>query len=525
MGKLRLERPYQDYAWRAALAAERGLRHFRRRHRAIAPLTETGLRAQRLLMSVLAGGLGGLTHPRPWAEGAAAGVSSLYETIRRLTAARSAAFALAVALVLTATIGLRVIHLNDLGFNSDEAVYSGQAASIANDGELKGLFPTFRAHPLLFQSVLSLGYQFGVSDLAGRLLAVALGTMTGVVVYQLGTLLYGRKAGVVAALFMALMPYHVIVSRQVLRGAPMTLFAALALYFMARFSVTQRPGWLYATGAAMGLTFLSKETGVLLLGAIYAFLALNPTITARMKDLAISVGVMVLVILPFPISMTFAGKADTGGQYFIWQLFRRPNHDWAFYPSTVPEAIGPLVIIAALAGFWLLRGKGSWRETLLLSWIAVPIMFFQLWPVKGFQYLLPIAPAVAILAARTLATWSPPKEVFIRCMRGPSSWLAPVATGVISLSLLIPTWQQVQPSTSDTFLAGSGSVPGGREAGHWIETNIPEGAKLMTVGPSMANILQFYGHREALGLAVSPNPLHRNPSHKPIANPDRAIRS
>ena len=47
----------------------------------------------------------------------------------------------------------------------------------------------------------------------------------------------------------------------------------------------------------------------------------------------------------------------------------------------------------------------------------------------------------------------------------------------------------------------------------------------MTVGPSMANILQFYGHREALGLAVSPNPLHRNPSYKPILNPDLAIRS
>ena len=46
----------------------------------------------------------------------------------------------------------------------------------------------------------------------------------------------------------------------------------------------------------------------------------------------------------------------------------------------------------------------------------------------------------------------------------------------------------------------------------------------MTIGPSMANIVQFYGHRKAYGLSVSPNPLHRNPSYEPLANPDLLIR-
>ena len=47
----------------------------------------------------------------------------------------------------------------------------------------------------------------------------------------------------------------------------------------------------------------------------------------------------------------------------------------------------------------------------------------------------------------------------------------------------------------------------------------------MTIGPSMANIIKFYGHQEALGLSVSPNPLHRNPSYEPIYNPDFEIRT
>jgi hypothetical protein len=68
-------------------------------------------------------------------------------------------------------------------------------------------------------------------------------------------------------------------------------------------------------------------------------------------------------------------------------------------------------------------------------------------------------------------------------------------------------------------------VPGGRETGEWIQDNIPKGARFLTIGPSMANIVRYYGHREAFGLSVSPNPLHRNPSYEPISNPDFKIRT
>ena len=40
----------------------------------------------------------------------------------------------------------------------------------------------------------------------------------------------------------------------------------------------------------------------------------------------------------------------------------------------------------------------------------------------------------------------------------------------------------------------------------------------------MANLVQFYGQRKAYGLAVSPNPLHRNPVYEAMKNPDRLIR-
>jgi hypothetical protein len=136
---------------------------------------------------------------------------------------------------------------------------------------------------------------------------------------------------------------------------------------------------------------------------------------------------------------------------------------------------------------------------------------------------------VAILAARTLTAWSPGQGLWGRApmfaRRSPTAaWFAPAAVGLIALTLVAASLDRIQPSRGGELLAGAGGVPGGREAGAWIDQNVPEGAKLMTVGPSMANIVQFYGHRKAYGLSVSPNPLHRNPSYEPIENPDRMVR-
>ena len=431
-----------------------------------------------------------------------------------------------VPLLLIVALGgfLRLWHLNAVGFNSDEVVYSGQAASIASDPQLTPFFPIFRAHPLLFQSILSIGYHFGFDPVFGRILAAAFGVATIILIYLIGRLLYGPKAGLMASFFLALMPYHVVVSRQVLLDGPMTFFATLALYLVARYATSARAQWILAAGAAVGLAFLSKEVGIVMFGALYTFFALAPEVAVRIRILLLSLAVSVLVILPYPLSLLFAGKSGTGGQYLAWQLFRRPNHGLAFYPSTLSVALGPALIVVAMAGLWLLRGGYSWRETLLLSWIVVPLLFFELYPVKGYQYPLPIAPAVVLLGARAVLSLSAALALYRPRLGLPVRLATPALALAIGISLFIPSWSRIEPSHAGTFLAGTGGVPGGRETGEWIARNVPEGAVLMTIGPSMANIVEFYGHRQAYGLSVSPNPLNRNPSYQPVPNPDLSIR-
>jgi hypothetical protein len=433
-----------------------------------------------------------------------------------------------VALAAITAVGatVRLVNFNAVGYNSDEAVYAGQGASIAHDQVLAPYFPVFRAHPLLFQSVVSVGYQFGWGDWWGRFASVLFGLATVLLVFELGRLVYGARTGLIAAAILALMPYHVAVTRQVLLDGPQTFFLTLTLYLLARYGTSRSTVWLYAAGSALGLSVLAKEPAILFCGGVYAFFALAPQVGIRVRHFLGAVVLMALTIIPFPLAIALSGRPKSGGNFLAWQLFRRPNHSLLFYPTVVPLAIGLGVVLAAVAALVLTRYHRSWtwRETLLVCWIVVPAAFFELWPVKGFQYLLPMAPAVALLAAR-LFTLPQPLPLYRPALlrRVPIGALRSAVLVALLATLAWPAVAITQPSERETFLAGSGGVPGGREMGAWIRTNVPEGATMLAIGPSMANIVEFYGHRRAYGLSVSSNPLRRNPSYEPVGNPNRRI--
>jgi len=460
------------------------------------------------------------------------------------TAGRDRRWLLLTALPLTAILAtalfFRFWQLAAVGFNGDEAVYTGTAASLAGNHALSTLFPVFRAHPLLFQTLLSVVLRIHETDWTARAFAAAIGVAAVAMTFLLGRRLYGRGAGLLAALLIAVMPYHVIVSRQVLLDGLMTLCATAALYCVVRYLHDAAPGWLAAGGAMIGAAILSKETSVILLGGLYAFFALTPRARMRVRHLLPAAGIMVAEVAVWPVSLRLSGQGQTGQNYLLWQLLRPPNHGLWFYFTVLPSWIGLAVLAAALSGLIWLRREATWRERLLLAWLVIPVIFFTLWPVKGFEYLLPVAPPLAILAGRTLARPLPLPSKSLPSTSLPSkslpggewlrsrSWLPGAAMAALASitvgSLVVSTWSHIEPSASTSFLAGSGGLNGGRQAGDWIAHNAPRGARLLAIGPSVANVLEFYGHRPVSALSVSPNRHNRNPAYVPVPNPDKALR-
>ena len=75
----------------------------------------------------------------------------------------------------------------------------------------------------------------------------------------------------------------------------------------------------------------------------------------RVRDIIGSLGVMGVVIAAFPLAISLAGSRHRRELPRVAAV-PAPNHDWIFYPTTVPVAIGLLVV----ARPW--RGSGCFAR-------------------------------------------------------------------------------------------------------------------------------------------------------------------
>ena len=200
-----------------------------------------------------------------------------------------------------------------------------------------------------------------------------------------------------AAAVLAVMPYHVIVTRQALLDGPETTLFLLSMYLLARYSRDAEARWLFAAAFAAGLTVLAKETAILLIPIAVAYFLLTPTVKLSLVRILVALAIFIAAFGPYPAAILIGKGTGAAQAFFLWEVLRQPNHPWTFYAEVLPGAIGPLIFVAGVIGLILAIHRGHWQDRLLLAWLAVPIAFFEVWPVKGYQYLLPVAPAVAIL--------------------------------------------------------------------------------------------------------------------------------
>lgn len=106
----------------------------------------------------------------------------------------------------------------------------------------------------------------GDSQLAGRLVGVALGALTVLLVYLIARRVWGRRIGLLAGGLTAVFPPLVLLSRELLSESlfiPLTLGAVLCLLNFRRSGGALR--WAAAAGALCGLAALTRNTALPLL--------------------------------------------------------------------------------------------------------------------------------------------------------------------------------------------------------------------------------------------------------------------
>ena len=108
-----------------------------------------------------------------------------------------------------------------------------------------------------------------------RIISVIFGSLTVSMLYLFGKVMYDRKTGLIAALFLCFSTYHSLYSRIFMLEALTLFFITLFLYFfwLGQCSEEWKKSTTYAiiSGAMMGLAFDAKYISLFLIPAVLAY--------------------------------------------------------------------------------------------------------------------------------------------------------------------------------------------------------------------------------------------------------------
>jgi 4-amino-4-deoxy-L-arabinose transferase-like glycosyltransferase len=420
-----------------------------------------------------------------------------------------------VIIIVSASI-LRLWDLGSIGFNGDEAVYSGQSATLAGYDEFAKYFSIYRAHPLFLQFIVSIFLaNFGVTDTIARIVPAIFGIMTAIIVYFIGKELYDKRIAMIAAIVITIIPYHIIVSRQVLLDVPLSFFSMLTVFFVIRYIKLKKESyWLYLIGVSSGLSFLSKEVGIFVL--IASIISLIVTRKFSLKSFTIIVSSFLLATSPFWIPILIIPEAhQTALSYWQWQTSRDQNQPDTFYLSIIiRDALGYVLTGLFILSIIYLWKSGSMRNPnilVLLIWIGTTFLFFQILPIKGFHFVQSIVAPLVLLGLSLLDRLWTKNILHYRILAITFIPLILLTTGPI----LNYIFQIYSPP-----LAGSGGIPYVREGAMWMKDNIRGNGIILTIDATTANIIKFYANKEVFSLHSN-----KNPAYTVIGNPDLYILS
>jgi len=426
------------------------------------------------------------------------------------TARKTKALLLGVTLLAFA---LRLYHLSFQSLWRDEV-----DAVLFAQRDLPAILATFvqpgQNGPLYFLSLHFWLAAAGTSEFALRFFSLLFGLLTVPLLYALGRRLLGVRAGLMAALLLAVSPYHVWYSQEGKMYALVAFLAVLSLYLFSRALAENRWAWwlsyLAVTGLALYVHFFAP---LLILVALAWFLLSGRWRRPTLGRLALALAGLALVALPIvrwllPVLLTpattgypFYGLGDMAAALFwAFSLGFRPQ------PGLLPLALFALLLLAGLltspspvadgggdglsrpvdTNMWGATTRQGWGLGFLAAWLVLPLLAVYLVclyrPVFTDRYLILILPAFVLLLAAGLVNlakrWPP---------------LAALALALVLLFSARGLWVQSQTLIKADF----------RHAAQAFATQAQPGDPVLFVMPYAQRAFAYY-HPQPLQVIEAP---------------------
>ncbi len=273
------------------------------------------------------------------------------------------------------------------GLYHDEAENGLDALAVLT-GHPQLYFEANNGREPLFIYLISLSVAvLGRTPLAIRLPAFYAGFLTLAATYDLARTLWGRRAGRWTLAVLAVTLWHVHLSRVGFRAVLLPLFTALCFSQVAK-GIRRRDakGHWIAAGALYGASWYTYNAarftpialGVLL---VYALLAHRTALLARRREIALAMGVALLVLLPLGL-FTLAHPDVVLARSGQVSIFSEVINEGRFWPTLGRHTLATL-------GMFAVRGDRIWRHN--VAWRPV-------WePALGLAFTLGVGVALARL--------------------------------------------------------------------------------------------------------------------------------
>jgi len=319
----------------------------------------------------------------------------------------------AVAFVLLYKLGSVALFEPDEGRNAEKA----REILLLNDWITphENFYPVLDK-PIFFYWLIALFYQlFGVSEWTARLpsLLSALGCVF--LIYRFSRVYWGRWVALWSALILVTSVEFFILARTVIFDVPLTFCETVALlaFYEAEQSENRRrrAALCVAMYLALGAGTLIKGLVALVVPGIVFFLFIllrRRWQILRRIYLIPGAGVFLAVVLPWYLQ----AEARNPGylNYYLWaEHFGRyttasfdRSEPWYYFIGVALVGFFPWTLVLP----WIIKNlwRRSWddKTVYLVLWVSVPLLFFSASHSKLPQYILPIFPALSILAGATL---------------------------------------------------------------------------------------------------------------------------